>query len=338
MPTMRELSRWIRNYGQDRRQQARLLPDKFVWHQLWTAMDIIDDVESAMTAYLGNDFPEATGEKYLRIYGVLQGLFIQQDALVDLIKAIHPSKDIRLKDVLSDVREARNASVGHPTQMKRKGVLYAHGIVQNSMRKNGFELLSYPQLDSKVFQHVPVQELIEKQRGEAIRILSEVAEELRAQEEAHRAQFREVKLIDVFNHVSYAFEKIFEEIRVGAAPNLGGWAVGCLRKSLDDFAELLKARGVSVEAYDSIEYLYELIEHPLVQLTKFVTNESSEILSIQSARVFADALRSHFHDLRSLAEEIDREYAAAPEPVVEPEHTHIDIILTSTVIGKQPAP
>src|SRR5208337_431918 len=103
MQTMRELSRWIRNYGHDARQLPRLFADRFIWHQLWAAMDVIDDVDAAMTAYLENEFPDDIGEKYLRIYGALQGLFIQQDALLDLIKAIHPAKDIRLNDVLRDI-------------------------------------------------------------------------------------------------------------------------------------------------------------------------------------------------------------------------------------------
>jgi hypothetical protein len=335
---MGELSRWIRDYGQEARQRARLFPDRFTWHQLWTALDIINDVDSALTAYLENKFPDETGERYLRLYGALQGLFMQQDALFDLIRAIHPAKDIRLNDVLRGIRDARNASVGHPTQMRRKGVVSVHGIVQNSMRKDGFELLSYPENDGEMFQHVSVPELIEKQRAEAARILSEVVEDLRGQEEAHREQFRKVSLMKVFDHVSYAFEKIFEGIRGGAVPNLGTWGVGCLQKSLDDFGDLLKARGLSMRSYDSLYYVYEKIDHPLTELTKFVRMEPSEIASNKSAAVFAEALRSYFDELRSMAGEIDQEYAAAPEPVVQTEHSHVDMVFTTTVIGKQPAP
>jgi hypothetical protein len=43
-------------------------------------MDVIDDVDSALQAYLDKDFPEETGEKYLRVYGVMQAMFLQQDA------------------------------------------------------------------------------------------------------------------------------------------------------------------------------------------------------------------------------------------------------------------
>ncbi len=331
MPTMRELSRWIRDYGHDARHQPHLIANSFVWHQLWTAMDIIDDVDSAMTAYLENEYPTDSGERYLRVYGALQGLFLQQDALLDLIRTIHPAKEIRLNDVLKDIREARNACIGHPTQLKRKGALSAHGIVQNSMCKDGFQLHSYPEKDGKVFEFVPVRELIEKQRAEAVRILSEVIYDLGEQEQAHRAQFREIKVMRAFDQVSYAFEKIFEEIRRGSTPIFIRWGVDHLRKSLDDFEKLLKERGLGIDSYASIEYLYKEIEHPLTELRKFLQREPSEILSEKSAIVFAKALQPSFDELRHIAGEIDEEYASAPEPVVLPEPRDFPVVLTTTL-------
>jgi hypothetical protein len=124
MPTIDDLSEWIRNYGYDARHLSRLITDRFVWHQLWTAMDIINDAGSAMGAYLEHEFPSDTGERYLRIYGVMQALFLQQDAIVDLIKAIHPAKKIFPNDVLKDIREVRNASTGtNKTQTERKRII-----------------------------------------------------------------------------------------------------------------------------------------------------------------------------------------------------------------------
>jgi hypothetical protein len=335
MPTMRELSRWIRDYGHNPRHLSRLMSNRFIWHQLWTATDIIDDVESAMTAYVENEFPSDLGEKYLRVYGAMQGLFIQQDALRDLIKAIHPARAIVLTDVLKDIRDARHASVGHPTKLNRKGALSAHGIVQNSIRKDGFDLLSYPEKDGKMFQHVPVLELIEKQRAEAVRILSEVVEDLREQERAHREQFREIKLRAVFDGVSYAFEKIFEEVRPGSTFIMGSWGVGHLQKSLDDFETLLKDRGLSIDMYDSIEYFYDEIKHPLTELTKYIKREPSEISSRKSAVVFTDALQGHFDSLRDIAGELDEDYASAPDPVVQSVHPEVQMTFTTTVIGKK---
>jgi hypothetical protein len=334
MPTLRELSTWIRDYGQDPRHQFRLLANEFVWSQLWTALDIIDDVESALVAYTENEFPTEVGEKYLRIYGIMLALFLQQDALDDLIKAIHPSKKISVKDILKDIREARKASIGHPTRMGRKGMLWTHGIVQHSLRKEGFELISYPKWDGETFTHVPVQELIEKQRAEAARILAEVVEELREQDKAHRAQFRETKIVQLFNQVSYAFEKIFEELHRGSGPILSNWAVDHLYKTLDDFEKLLKERGIALDSYDSIKYLYQKIEHPLTELRKFIKGERSEVLSDGSAAVFAEALQHYFSELRGIAIEIDEEYSSEPDPVVKPEYTGPPMTLTITDIGE----
>src|ERR1700685_4636760 len=145
MLKMRDLSGWIRNYGQDARHQKRLFANRFIWLQIWNAVAIIDDVDSALNAYLDNEFPTDTGERYLRLYGVMQGLFLQQDALFNLIKGIHPTKEITLTDVLKNIREARTASVAHPTAVKHKrGKLSTHVIVRQTMTKEGFELFSYP--------------------------------------------------------------------------------------------------------------------------------------------------------------------------------------------------
>jgi len=334
MAALHELSRWIRDYGHDPRHQSRLLADRFVWHQLWTAMDVIDDVDSALTAYEQNDFPNNTGEKYLRIYGALQGLFIQQDALLDLIKVIHPTKEIAFNDVLKDIREVRNASVGHPTRMERKGVLSAHGIVQNSMRKEGFELLSYPE-KPKMLWYVPLRELIQKQRAEAIHILSEVVEELRDQERAHRLQFREVKLMEVFRLVGYAFEKISEELGRDSGPMLCNWAVDHLQECLVRFEKLLNERGLTLDTYDVVEYLYDEIKHPLTELAKFLRREPSEVLSNKSAAVFAQALQTYFDRLRHIAGEIDEEYSSEPEPIVRPEPSGTPITFTIEHIGSK---
>jgi hypothetical protein len=336
MPTMRELSGWVRDYTQDPRHQKRLMANEFSWYQMCVAMDVIDDVGSALDAYVDNEYPTDIGERYLRNYGAMQGLFLQQDALSDLVKAIHPTKKIQINDVLKDVREARNASVGHPTRLRRQGSLSVHGIVQNSMTKDGFNLLSYPSRNDSLFQYVPVRELIEKQRAETERILTEVVTELREQEESYRAQFRDVKLVATFHLVGYAFEKIFEGIRRDSVANMSPWGVGHLRKAIDDFEGLLNQRGIHLDTYDTIEYLYKDISHPLAELTKFIAAEPSEVQSAKSAIVFAEALQGYFERLRHIAEEIDEEYASEPDPIVPPVRPDVPVAFDITIIGEQP--
>jgi hypothetical protein len=158
---------------------------------------------------------------------------------------------------------------------------------------------------------------------------------LREQERAHREKFREIKLKAAFDGVSCAFEKIFEEVRPGSTLIMGSWGVGHLQKALDDFEKLLKDRGLAIDRYDSIEYLYAEIKHPLTELTKYIKKEPSGILSNKSAVVFTDALQGHFDRLKDIAGELDEDYASAPDPVVQPVRPDVQLILTTTVIGEQ---
>lgn len=161
MQSLHELTSWIRNYTQDPRHQPRLMSDEFSWHQLCAALDTVDDTEEAKRAYLSGDFPANCGEQYLRIYGILQALYVQQDSLHNLINAVHPTTTIKVKDLLKDGRLARHRSVGHPTHTgPRGGPFSTNAIVRNSIRKEGFQLLSYPRTAHGVFQPVNVIALI----------------------------------------------------------------------------------------------------------------------------------------------------------------------------------
>ena len=305
-PDLWELSRQIRDYGHNPRHLERLFSVRFDWHQLWTALDIIDDVELAIKAYVDADFPSTPGEQYLRVYGVFQALFVQQDALRHFVEVILPGSAIVLVDVLEDVREARNASVGHPSELKRKGEVSTHGINRSTMGKDGFMLMSYSDKADSYFQNVPVMELIAKQRKEAARILSEVIKELNVRDEQHKSKFRSESLKGVFHLVLYAFEKISEELR--GQPILSQWAVGELQSSLDRFEQMLNNRGMGLETYDTVKFHYGEIEYPLGELRKFLHGEPSDIASPKAARVYADALQVSFMELIDIAGEIDEEY------------------------------
>jgi hypothetical protein len=312
-PELWELSRQIRDYGQNPRHVERLYSVRFDWHQLWTALDIIEDVDLAIKAYVDADFPTTPGEQYLRVFGIFQALFVQQDALQHFVEVILPGSPIVLVDVLKDVREARNASVGHPSELKRGGEVSTHGINRSTTGKDGFLLMSYSDKKDSYFQNVPVMELIAKQRKEAARILSEVIKELSVKDEEHKSKFRSESLKDTFHLVLYAFEKISEEIR-GSQAILSKWAVGELQSALDRFEQLLKKRGMGIETYDSVKFHYSEIEYPLAELRKFLDGQTSDVASPKAARVYADALQVSFMELMDIAGEIDEEYQTVEQP------------------------
>jgi hypothetical protein len=181
------------------------------------------------------------------------------------------------------------------------------------MSKDGFDLASFSERDGISFRYVPLRDLIEKQRTEAVRILSELVKELKEEDEAHKVVFREKKLRNAFNQVLYAFEKISEDLRGNSAVAMGAWGADHLQSSLDEFEKSLKERGIGVDSYDAIQYRYDEIKYPLAELRKFFSREASDIPSPKAALVFADALRSSFSELMDIAEEIDHEYSLLPK-------------------------
>jgi len=94
------------------------------WLQMCSCLDVLGDTSLAIDAFL--DFSErskrnGSGENYLRLYGLLQSLFVQQDAVKHLSECFD-EKDDFLKDYnLSNIRTIRNISVGHPTKRGEKG-------------------------------------------------------------------------------------------------------------------------------------------------------------------------------------------------------------------------
>jgi len=309
LKTLNDFMRWIRDYASNPRHQERLFTDRFVWHQLCATFDAIGDTDLAIDAYLNGEFPDHNpGEQYLRVYGVLQALLVQQDSLGQMTAILCPGMLLGLPDVLKDVRDARHASIGHPTRMQSKGNVSSNFINRSTMSKDSFQLLSFSKTDGDLFNHVPVVKLIEQQRAEVVRILSEVVTEVKQKDEEHKSVFRGKSVYARFHLVLYAFEKIFEDLHRNTIVGMGKWGIGELKSVLDDFKNMLIERGLSIETYDDIKYHYKQIQHPLTELEKFFAGEPSAIPSYEAAIVYADALQGYFSELMKNAQWIDEEY------------------------------
>ncbi len=119
--------------------QPELMESEQNWGQLCSAMDAIQDTQSAIDAWRGGAATDDLGERYLRVYGVLQALFLQQDALKHAAEGVgeewEPTEDLRA------IRIVRNQAIGHPTKQGSQDASF--GIVQWSMTTDSFELSSF---------------------------------------------------------------------------------------------------------------------------------------------------------------------------------------------------
>ena len=137
--------------------------------------------------------------------------------------------------------------------------------------------------------------------------------ELTTQENVVQTQFHEGTLKKAFDEVSYSLEKILGEVRGDSKRVLAKQAVNQLQISLNQFENLLKERGCTIDSFDEIKYLYQEIEHPLSELRRYFMKEQSEILTDKAGVVYVNALSASFHRLMDIAQKMDTEHSSVPK-------------------------
>ena len=78
---------------------------------------------------------------------------------------------------------------------------------------------------------------------------------------------------------------------------------------LDTFKNGLAKRGIELETYDSIKFVYQELEYPLNELEKFFQNaKEGKTLNIdeKTAYIFVFFVEKQINELEEIAKEIDR--------------------------------
>lgn len=313
---MHEHTDRIRELVNDPRKRHALLKDDDLWSEAASSLDAIDDCEQAISAYAANEVGTSKGAHYLAVYGLLQALYLQQDAVFHLCESLGVKKTVgewmSVHPRLGDIREIRNASVGHPTKKDRpKSQPTSYNFIsQATMSLDGFDLLSWDSQGRFQSGRITIPTLIADQKDDLSQILESLIRRLEDEDAAHKEKFRMDKLAAVFPQtLTYHFSKVVEGIRKGelqfAAINLEQ-----ITKALESFKEALASRGIELETYDSIKYLYDQLEHPLRRLQRFLKNQTSESgFGPQDANIFVYFVEKKVEELKRIAQEIDDEYS-----------------------------
>jgi hypothetical protein len=183
------------------------------------------------------------------VYGVLQVLYVQQNAVHDLLAALTIGIDHRDYPRLARIRGIRAESIGHPTRASaRGGKASYHFITRVTLNKNGFRLQSNRPDGSMAWESVDIPDLIAQQRTDISDVLQKVIVALEREEEQHRQEHRGQTMEELLPPtLSYHFSKIAEATAgkptdVGAA--LGLASVAMIRRALGEFREALVQRGL----------------------------------------------------------------------------------------------
>ena len=150
--------------------------DDSIWPQLLSSLDVIEDTQAAINYYIRSDYPTDYGGQYLYVYGLLQALFMQQDAIDAFCDIVFGKvKRYDIKKWLSRIRDFRNDIVGHPTNRCSK---YFIRLVRCEMQKNTLSYTVTDKSDNGSYGAVDIPLILQDQQSCVSFILSKIEQEL----------------------------------------------------------------------------------------------------------------------------------------------------------------
>ncbi len=307
--SIREQENQIRKLINKPHKHYELRQNKALFSQLCSSLDVIEDTQDAINAFEEKDFGADIPSHYLAVYGFLQAIYVQQDAVINLCEALGIKDKINNYPKLKEVREIRNDAVGHPTkrnQRKGKPTSYHH-ISQTTLSKSGFTLASYFSDGSDVqFREIKTLDLLSEQNTYISTILSTLINNLKADEKAHKEKFRMEKLLEIFPRTSgYHLEKLFEGVYRDEYAEFADGILDLVIDVVNKFREAVGRR--NMDFYERLQDEYELIEHATTNLRKYYREANT--VEKHAARIYVIFLKHQINELKAYAKEIDDEYA-----------------------------
>jgi len=314
-----ELAQTIRSYINRPIKQQSLLKNHELWNQLCSSIDVIEDTQLAIESYVNREFEEKIGTLYLAVYGLLQALFLQQDATRHLNQALG-FEDINFSNFqeLKTVRDIRNDAIGHPTKREHKKPVSYHYLSRATLNYEGFQLLSFYSDGSHKFKDINTSKCIADQNSSINFILKSIINKLRAEEMAHKKKFKDEKLEELFPKTThYYFEKIYESISnpKNFPPDLGLLHLNLILDAIKNLQKKLAKREIDWEISPCIKDTYEQMEYPLSKLEDFfqcLKDGKSPSINEKDACIFWRDARQRFDEFIQIARGIDEEYARLP--------------------------
>ena len=298
-----QLEQRIRSFLSSDRFRSGFEKSPAGFNQLVSALDILGDTNRAMQTYPSMCTHNEKGISYIIVYGVLQGLFLQQDSVERIVKVLDIPYSRPAE--LQDIRDIRNKSVGHPTnQGKKSQDSKSNFIDRSSLSPTGFKLLTlHSDSDDYEMPHIFIPDMISKQETHICEILSTIINELEKREITHREKYRGTKFANFFMQTNYYFQKIEDGIRKNDPLGVAGLAG--VNECIEKFKAELENRN---EEFDFD--MYRELFYALNELDKYLQPKEKSRLTDMDAKVFVGYAKGLMEQLRHNATEIDKEYAS----------------------------
>lgn len=321
--TIEELTRKIGCLISKVEKRNLIMQNMSNWNKCCAAIDVIEDSQCAIDYYKTTDYPDNYKGKYLFTYGLLQALFIQQDALHSLSSVLYTKFDFRNNyPEIYEIREIRNDTIGHPTNRQDKKCIH---IGQIFLEKEKFRYIVYPKAKSI---EVDVKKLLIKQEEFTIEILNKIINQLLEEIDNFFKQFEGKNMKEIFNMLTYITGKSYVETHNYIFKDKEDLGFKIIRDMLDKTKTALNERYCDWKENENWQYEIKECE----ELYKFLT-EQIDTINKEKEFIKKHLLSNLLHKLKHLelmAEETDEYFASYGNtrnmPVEENQHMPVIII------------
>ena len=266
--------------------------------------------EMALERYLNRDTDSSdVGAEFLNMFGVLQALYVQQDA----VRNLHEALDIlyTMDPSIETIRGIRHDAAGHPTNRGGKKAFNFFNVWNFEL--TGFELITgYP--SGTPGDRIPrrtrisLSHFIDTQKIVFAEVLDNVIETLKEEQVAHRKKFDGKTLTSVFLTTAPFFSHIYDATTSSdSSADLGvvHWVEG-ISNVINEFRGGLKERE---EPDDGISYIYENLDYVLQHIKGCFGGVGGTHINRKDAYIFAHFAQQQVEELKEIAREIDERYS-----------------------------
>lgn len=275
-----------------------LLKTEDAFYQICACMDVLEDTQTAIETYRKMDF-HAPLDLYLPIYGVLQAVYMQQDAVISICNALGLDSSV-YKSNIGDIRKIRD-DLQHPTcrcpkgARKRDSVFFIQ-LEQFSLNKEHCRYLVSSSKAGSVYRDINISKTIDDQTAQTTPFLEEIIQQMKKEFIDHCQQCSKIKLRELLAPGSYNVEKICEQ-DARIAKNLGSVP---LRKILKSYSSEIALR------YSPQEDRYGIYETR--RITRILELIESGTVSTEIVDFLKEDLVFLWRSLEACAKEIDQEF------------------------------
>lgn len=283
-------------------KKALLLSNKNYWRMLCASMDVLEDTQQGINHYFCLPNFSANDGGYLFLYGLLQCLFVQQDAVSNLNRSLLGTEiNWKINSDMHNIRELRNDAIGHPTGRRNQSF---HFLTRVSIRKNSFDIMSLGAKSSGT-KHIKLQDIKQLQESSIIGILDNILNYLKSELMEHKDKFKGQNLMSLIPATfGYYMEKVYEGIN--SDHPLASMHLDLIKKTHQSIKDGISERYGGSDVLESVKCITDKIDYVLDKMSAYFTND--EIFQNQDAEVFFDAFKGYFEELKGIISEIDEEF------------------------------